>query len=151
MSPPSGVKRGIATAALAAVLFGATTPLVKLASAGASALVAGALLYLGAALGALAMAAGRRRRFFDRALLGRRTLGRLALVAVVGGACGPALLVMGLARTDAATASLLLTLEAPYTVVLAGLLLGEHIGRRVALAAALIAAGAALLVAPGAV
>ncbi|HVV53422.1 MAG TPA: DMT family transporter, partial [Polyangia bacterium] len=63
------------------------------------------------------------------------------------GAVAPAALVLGLGRTDAATASLLLALEAPFTLALARLFLGEFIGRRVALAALLIVAGGAALVA----
>ncbi|HVU49855.1 MAG TPA: EamA family transporter, partial [Polyangia bacterium] len=62
--------------------------------------------------------------------------------------CAPALLVAGLARTDAATASLLLALEAPFTLLLARVLLGERLGGRVLLAAALIFAAGALLAAP---
>lgn len=44
----------------------------------------------------------------------------------------PLLLTAGLARTPAATASLLLNLELVATIVLAALFFGEHIGRRVA-------------------
>jgi len=58
----------------------------------------------------------------------------------------PALLVAGLRDVDGATASLLLALEAPFTIVLARLLLREFVGPRVALAAAAITAGAAVLV-----
>ncbi len=137
----------MALAALAALLFGMTAPLLQRASAGVGPLYAGALLYFGAAFGALLLGLARRGPATDgRAFRTRGTLARLAAIALVGGAVAPVLLVLGLARTDAATASLLLALEAPFTLLLARLVLGEFIGRRVLLAAALIFAGAAALV-----
>jgi drug/metabolite transporter (DMT)-like permease len=147
---PTRVGRGVGLAALAALLFGATTPLIKAASGGAGPVVVGCLLYLGAGLeSALAALVARRRRGAGTGPWlppggGRR----LALIALVGGAFAPALLVAGLARTDAATASLLLALEAPFTLLLARLVLGEHLGRRVLLAAALIFTAAVLLAGP---
>jgi drug/metabolite transporter (DMT)-like permease len=151
MAEGTRIGRGVGLAALAALLFGATTPLIKAAAGDTGPLVVGALLYLGAGLeSALAALAARRARA-DAAggvRLPRRLGGRLVLVALVGGACAPALLVAGLARTDAATASLLLALEAPFTLLLARLVLGEHLGGRVLLAAALIFGAAALLAAP---
>jgi drug/metabolite transporter (DMT)-like permease len=148
MSSTGGpIQRGVALAALAALLFGMTAPLLKRASAEVGPLYAAALLYFGAALGALLLGLARRRTAGDgRAFRTRGTLARLAAIAVVGGAAAPVLLVLGLARTDAATASLLLALEAPLTLLLARLVLGEFIGRRVLLAAALIFAGGATLV-----
>src|SRR5690606_27089611 len=71
---------------------------------------------------------------------------RPAMVAVVaGGAIGPVLLVAGLARTNAATASILLNTELPATVLLAMLVFREHLGRRLLWSAALITAAGALL------
>jgi drug/metabolite transporter (DMT)-like permease len=139
------IGRGVALAALAAVLFGVTTPILERASAGVSPLLSGSLVYLGAMVGAGAMALLRRR---DRgpAPTSRGVLARLAIVALVGAAVAPTLLVVGLGRTDAATASLLLALEAPFTVALARLFLHEHIGGRVLVAALLILAGAVVLV-----
>jgi drug/metabolite transporter (DMT)-like permease len=64
---------------------------------------------------------------------------------VVGGAVAPVLLAAGLARTLAATASLLLNLELVATVVLAGIVFHEHIGRRIAAGTALVVAGGAIL------
>jgi drug/metabolite transporter (DMT)-like permease len=147
MSTGGQIQRGVALAALAALLFGVTAPLLQRASAGVGALHAGALLYLGAALGALLLGLARREAADDgSAFRSGRTLARLAAIALVGGAVAPVLLVLGLARTDAATASLLLALEAPFTLLLARLFLREFIGRRVLLAAALIFAGATTLV-----
>jgi drug/metabolite transporter (DMT)-like permease len=53
--------------------------------------------------------------------------------------------VLGLQRTNAASATLLLTLEAPLTVLLARLIYTEHVGRRAAGAAALMFVGATVL------
>jgi drug/metabolite transporter (DMT)-like permease len=140
---PSRIGHGVTLAATAALLFGAATPLIKWASHDVGPLVAGALLYLGAGLES-ALAALFARRPGARFVV-RGAGARLALIALVGGAAAPALLVAGLARTDAATASLLLALEAPFTLVLARAVLGEFIGRRVLVAAALIFGAAALL------
>ncbi|HEY2900026.1 MAG TPA: DMT family transporter [Polyangia bacterium] len=134
---------------VAAGLFGVTAPLLQKASAGVSPLFSGSLLYLGAALGAglrVVPRSGGQNRGSARALLTRAFLLRLSIVALVGAALAPVLLVRGLGRTDAATASLLLALEAPFTLLLAWLFLREHIGRRVLFAALAIFAGGAALV-----
>ncbi|HEY6477908.1 MAG TPA: hypothetical protein VI456_15130, partial [Polyangia bacterium] len=59
-STGSQIQRGVALAALAALLFGMTAPLLKRASAEVGPLYAGALLYFGAALGALLLGLVRR-------------------------------------------------------------------------------------------
>lgn len=56
---------------------------------------------------------------------------------------GPLLLALGLARTPAASASLMLNFELVFTTLLAGLLFQEYIGPR-------IAAGTGLVVLAGA-
>ena len=139
------IARGVALAGTAALLFGVTTPLLKRASDGVGPLLAGSLLYLGAVLGAGLMAM-LRRRDGGPAPSGRGALARLAVIALVGAAVAPTLLVVGLGRTDAATASLLLALEAPFTLALARLLLHERIGGRVLAAALLILGGGVVLV-----
>jgi drug/metabolite transporter (DMT)-like permease len=138
----AGPGRGVALCAVAALLFGATTPFVSgLADGTASPVLAG-LLYVGAALAVAPFAA--RRRVHRTAL--RRGLGRLAWAVGAGGMLGPLLLVAGLARTSAATASLLLNLELVATTVLAAVLFREHIGRRVgAGTVAVVAAGVVLV------
>ena len=105
------------------------------------------LLYLGAAIAVSPMVA--RRPPSREALLWEW---KPALVAVtVGGAVAPVLLVAGLARTNAATASILLNTELPATVFLAAVLFREHLGRRLLWSAALITlAGALLTWEPGA-
>src|SRR3954467_4999026 len=139
------IRRGIGLAVAAAVAFGATVPLLKLASVGVGVFRCGSLLYLGAAMAAGIGIAVRGRRVAGGLLRGR-ALGRLLAIAALGAVCAPALLVMGVKRTDAVTTSLLLTLEAPFTMLLARLFFREHLGRRALVAAALIVGGALLAV-----
>ena len=137
------IRSGVGWTVLAALLFGSTAPLVKQASAGAGALASGALLYLGAALAAatgLALSRGR-----TEAPLRARQAPSLLAIALIGGLVAPVLLVLGLRQTDAASAALLLTLEAPLTMLLARLVYAEHVGRRAAFAAALVFVGAMTL------
>ncbi len=147
--------RGVGLAALAALLFGATAPLLQIASRGLNPVAAAAFLYLGAGVLALATKLARDGRSGARpsgirkeAALTRADLPRVLLVALLGGFAGPALLVFGLERTDAVRASLLLTLEAPLTALLAAALFREYVSRRVWLAVALITIGAATLAYP---
>ena len=99
--------------------------------------------------------AGARRTFGHRrsgarkeASLTRADLPRVLLVALLGGFAGPALLVYGLKGTGAVRASLLLTLEAPLTALLAAALFREYVSRRVWFAVTLITLGAATLAYP---
>jgi drug/metabolite transporter (DMT)-like permease len=147
MAEATQIRRGVGLAAAAALSFGVTVPLLKVASAGAGVFASGSLLYLGAATAAGVAFAIRRRRG-ARGRLGRGALVRLIGVALLGAVCAPALLVAGVKRTDAVTTSLLLTLEAPFTMLLARLLFREHLGRRALAAAALVLAGALLVAVP---
>jgi len=142
--------RGVGLAALAALLFGATAPLLQMASRGLNAVAAAAFLYLGAGALAVVSKIGRpgRAGAGRETALGRPDLPRVLLVALLGGFAGPALLVYGLERTDAVRASLLLTLEAPLTALLAAVLFHEHVSRRVWFALALITLGAVALANP---
>lgn len=134
------IARGSAIAVAAAALFGATTPFVRLFGVGVGAFATATLLYAGAAMGS-----GLRLRPSSGPTPGRRELGRITLVAVLGAALAPASLAWGLQHTGALAASLLLNVEAILTVVLARSLYGEPIGGRVAWAVALMVAGGALL------
>jgi drug/metabolite transporter (DMT)-like permease len=127
--------------ALAAVLFGASAPAASELAGELDAFTLAGLLYVGAALAELP--ATLRRPPTVRSL--RRGGSRLAVAVVVGGAVAPVLLAAGLARTPAATASLLLNLELVATVALAAAVFHEHIGRRVALGTSLVVAGGATL------
>ena len=143
MSERTQIRRGVGLAAAAALAFGATVPLLKLASAGVGVFKTSALLYLGAATAAGIVIVARRRERV-RATWRGADIARLLGLAALGAVCAPALLVVGVKRTDPVTTSLLLTLEAPFTMLLARLLFREHLGRRALVAAALILAGALL-------
>lgn len=140
-------RAGVVRCLLAAVLFGATAPAASELATSFSAFTLAGLLYLGAALAVLPSSL---RRPPSRSALAAEW--KPVLVAVIaGGAVGPVLLVAGLARTSAATASILLNTELPATVLLAALVFHEHLGRRLLWSAALITlAGALLTWQPGA-
>jgi drug/metabolite transporter (DMT)-like permease len=132
---------------MAAALFGAATPAAKLLVPGAGPLMLAGLLYLGAGLALTVFATVRRG---DEAPLRRGDLGSLVPMVLAGGVAGPLLLVIGLGRVSALTASLLLNLEAPFTMGLAVLAFGDHLGPREAVgAAAIVTGGVALGFAPG--
>jgi drug/metabolite transporter (DMT)-like permease len=123
--------RGGLLALLAAVLFGFSTPLVQRFGQGMGAFSTAALLYAGAALVALAMRHPPQRE----AQLRLSDLPRLLAMAGFGAVIGPVALAWGLQRTSGSSASLMLSLEALFTVVLAWRLYGETMDRRVLLSA----------------
>ena len=132
--------RGTVLALISAVAFGIATPLVQRFGRGVGPFATAALLYTGAALvGLVSQSRG-------EAKLRREHLGRVVAVAALGAGLAPAALAWGLGRTSGTSASLMLNLEAVFTLVLARLFYAEHVGRRVAVAAALLVAGGALLV-----
>jgi drug/metabolite transporter (DMT)-like permease len=133
---------GVMFALLAAALFGASTPLIQRLGGEVSPWMTAALLYAGAA-GAGWMTRSTEER---ESALHLAHLPRLLLMALCGAMLGPALLAWGLQHTSSVSASLMLTLEAVFTVMLAHWFYREPIGRRVALAIALITLGAAVLV-----
>ncbi len=144
-------RAGVTRCLMAAVFFGASAPVVSLLSDEMPVLVLAGLLYVGAALAVLPTAIGQTREHMATGGGASREAliqeWRPLLVAVVaGGAIGPALLVAGLARTNAASASILLNLELVATVFLAATIFREHLGRRVILGAALVALGGVVLV-----
>ena len=132
-------RRAIAFALLSAALFGASTPLAKVLVGTTHPLMLAGLLYLGAGIGLLVWLRGRLKP------IAGGDLPWLAAVVVSGGIAGPALLMLGLARTDAATASLLLNLEAVLTAVIAWVAFRENVDRRVFAGMVAIVAGGLLL------
>ena len=134
--------RGGLLALLAAGLFGLSTPLVQRFGQGLGAFTTAALLYAGAALVALVMRHPPER---EARLLGS-DLPRLLAMAGFGAVVGPVALAWGLQRTSGSSASLMLTLEALFTAVLAWRLYGETMDRRVATAMLLLLAGGMALV-----
>ena len=134
--------RGGLLALLAATLFGVSTPLVQRLGVGLGAFSTAALLYAGAALvGALTRQPRER-----EAKLQLRDVPRLSAMAIFGAAIGPVALAWGLQRTSGTSASLMLTLEALFTAVLAWRLYGETMDKRVWLAMLLLLLGGMALV-----
>ncbi|HSF03942.1 MAG TPA: DMT family transporter, partial [Solirubrobacterales bacterium] len=136
-------------AVAAALTFGLSAPIAKLLLDVTSPLMLAGLLYLGAGVFLfLVRVIGAGRRPAARPLTPRE---RALLVGAVtaGGILAPPLLLWGLARSAASAAALLLNLEVVFTVLLAGALFGEGLGRRVIGAAALMAVAGAWLAWPG--
>jgi drug/metabolite transporter (DMT)-like permease len=135
-------------AIVSAMLFGATTPLAKLLlGGGVNPWLLAGLLYLGSGvgLGAWRMVRSVTEVRATEAPLRRADAPRLALVLLFGGVAAPLLLMLGLATTSAASASLLLNLEGLATMAIAWIVFRESADRRLLLGAAAILAGAVLL------
>jgi drug/metabolite transporter (DMT)-like permease len=134
--------KGGLLALLAAALFGVSTPLVQLLGKGVGAFTTAALLYAGAAV----IGAFLRQPVDKEARIVRADWSRLLSVAAFGAVIGPVAMAWGLQRTSGTGASLMLTLEALFTAVLAWRLYGETMDRRVWVAMLLLLAGGAVLV-----
>jgi drug/metabolite transporter (DMT)-like permease len=136
------VNRGAAYALCAAALFGASTPLAKLLLGAVSPLVLAATLYLGSGIGLLAWIVARRG---EAARFASGDWPWVAATILAGGIVGPVLLMYGLVLSDAASASLLLNLEAVLTAVIAWTVFRENVDGRIFAGMAAIVAGGALL------
>ena len=142
-----GPRRGVGLALAAAALFGVSAPLAKLLLTDAAPQLLAGLLYLGSGVG-LGIVWLRRRRSAEVAretALTRRDIPWLAGAIVFGGALGPLLLMIGLTRTPASGASLLLNLEGVFTALIAWFVFRENFDRRIALGMLAIVVGGALL------
>src|SRR5947208_15652550 len=107
----------IAYALISAALFGASTPpLAKMLLGELPPLLLAGLLYLGSGLGLLAWITVRPTA--KRAESARSEWPWLGAAIVTGGVIAPGLLTFGLVRSDGATASLLLNLEAALTAAI---------------------------------
>lgn len=140
-TPPSSA---IGYALAAAALFGVSTPLAKALLGDVSPLMLAGLLYAGSGAG-LALWRVVRPAPGGGALVERGQWPWLAGAILCGGIVAPVCLMLGLARTPASTASLLLNLEGVFTTGLAWFLFREHFDRRIALGMGLILAGSVLL------
>ena len=94
--------RGAFLALLAALLFGASTPLVQQVGVGISAWMTAAMLYVGAACAGLILRSG----ITKEAALRRRHWPRLLLMALCGAVIGPVALAWGLQHTSGMSARL---------------------------------------------
>jgi drug/metabolite transporter (DMT)-like permease len=139
----------------AALLFGISPPFAKLLLPESGPMLTAGLLYLGAGLGLL---------FFE--MTGRPWLnssgeeapvrladaGLLAGVILTGGMLGPFLMLFGLSRLSGVLTSLLLNMEAPFTVLVAVLVFREHLVRlELAGVLAIVVAAGILTYRPGAI
>ena len=135
-------------ALLSAALFGISTPAAKGLVGTVDPVVLAGLLYCGAGIGVTIL-----RRLTHAVLapaaieqsLRRQDIPWLAGAIVAGGIAGPVLLMAGLARTDAAAASLLLTLEGAATALMAWFIFHESFDRRIALGMVCLVTGAVAL------
>ena len=142
----AGSHRGVSYALLAAVLFGASAPLAKALLRTVSPQLLAGLLYLGSGIGLSIVAAVVRRRGGSRETpLTRGDAPWLVAAILFGGIIGPVLLMLGLVRTPAASASLLLNLEGVFTASIAWVVFHENVDRRIALGMfAIVLGGAAI-------
>jgi drug/metabolite transporter (DMT)-like permease len=132
-----------------AALFGASTPAAKALLGSIDPIVLAGLLYCGAGIG-IAILRRVAPAVLTSAQAREQALSRgdwpwLAGAIAAGGILGPVLLMAGLARTDAATASLLLTLEGAATALMAWFIFRENFDRRIAIGMLCLLAGAAVL------
>ncbi len=142
MKRASPIATGVILAVIAAIAFGVTTPIVAWAGRDLGSFTTAALLYVGAAVASLLARVLAAKSDAPLRAADRR---RVVLVALVGAAIAPTLLAWGLQRSGPTIGSLLLNLEAVFTVLLARAVYREPIGGRVALAmCAMVLGGAAL-------
>ena len=139
----------IAAAIAAALLFGASTPITKQLLRDTPPILLAGLLYLGSGIGLGLIRIGRDRGWRVPSMTPKEWLWLLLAIGF-GGVLGPVALLLGLTRTSAASASLLLNLEAVLTALLAWIVFRENADRRIVLGMALIVAGAVVLVVPDA-
>ena len=140
---PAAVLAALASAAL----FGVSTPAAKALLGVVHPVMLAGLFYCGAGIGIALLrilaAPVLNEPTARQPPLGRQDYGWLAGAIAVGGIAGPVLLMLGLARTPAATASLLLTVEGAATALLAWFVFHENFDWRIALGMACLVAGAA--------
>jgi drug/metabolite transporter (DMT)-like permease len=139
----------VLAALTSAALFGVSTPAAKALLGLVDPVVLAGLFYCGAGIG-IAMLRALAAPILNAPAarqqpLARRDYGWLAGAIALGGVAGPVLLMLGLSRTPAATASLLLTMEGAATALLAWFVFRENFDRRIALGMACLVAGAAMV------
>jgi drug/metabolite transporter (DMT)-like permease len=140
-------RAGVLYALLSAALFGVSTPAAKFLVGSIHPVTLAGLLYCGAGVGVAVL-----RRCLPSVVTGapevavsRAELPWLAGAIGAGGVLGPLLMMFGLVRTDAATASLLLTLEGAATALMAWFIFHENFDRRIAIGMASLVVGASVL------
>ncbi len=133
-------------ALMSALLFGVSTPAAKILVGNVDPIMLAGILYCGAGVGvAVLRRVGIVRRGNTSPTLRRADLPWLAGAIAAGGIAGPILLMAGLARTEASTASLLLALEGAATALLAWFVFHEGFDRRIVFGMLCLIAGAVVL------
>jgi drug/metabolite transporter (DMT)-like permease len=139
------MNRSILAALTAAALFGLSTPLAKGLAGTIHPVMLAGLLYAGSGVGLSALMMGRifiTPRVRTAIAWPRHSdIGWLIAAVLIGGVVGPVLLMFGLARIPASTASLLLNGESVLTALFAWFIFREHFDARIATGMALIVAG----------
>lgn len=133
---------GVKAALVAAVLFGAATPLAKLILNSVSPWMLAGLFYLGSGIG---LALYRRCSDAQHVNLPRSEWVWLGGAIFFGGIIAPVLLMTGLTNMPASGASLLLNAEGVFTALLAWFAFKENFDKRIALGMLAIVTGATIL------
>lgn len=138
----SPLNPGIVAALIAALLFGASTPIAKYFLRDVSPWMLAGLFYLGSGIGLSVY------RLITHAQTVSLRPGEVAWLAgaiLTGGVTGPVLLMFGLTGMPASGAALLLNAEGVLTALLAWVVFKENFDRRIALGMLAIASGAVVL------
>jgi drug/metabolite transporter (DMT)-like permease len=142
-------RHAVVLALMSAALFGVSTPAAKTLLGSVDPIILAGLFYCGAGVGvAILRRVGRSvvsQPHASEVGLSRKEVPWLAGAIAAGGILGPVLLMSGLARTEAATASLLLTLEGAATALMAWFIFHENFDRRIALGMGCLVTGAIVL------
>ena len=142
-------RHAVVLALISAGLFGASTPAAKGLLGTIDPTILAGLLYCGAGIGIAILRRSARRWLSPPGAAEVALSGKdwpwLSGAILLGGIVGPVLLLTGLARTDAAAASLLLTLEGVATALMAWFIFHENFDRHIAFGMACLVAGAIVL------
>lgn len=139
---------GFVYALIAAFLFGASAPASKLLLSRTDPWFLAGMLYFGSGVGLLILILIRtqfKKYSVSESRLTRKDIPWLAGATFFGGILAPVLLMYGLARTEAASASLFLNMEGVLTALLAWFVFGEHFDRRIFIGMLLIILGGLIL------
>lgn len=140
------MNKGVQRALLAAALFGISAPLAKLLVGDMPPQFLAGLLYLGSGLGLLVLRSVRRHAVRPlEASITRTQVPFFVGSLVAGGILAPVFLMIGLQRTPASGAALLLNLEAVFTSLIAWLIFHENLGPRIGAGMLAIVGGGMLL------
>ena len=143
--------RSATPALVAALLFGASTPLAKMLVGTITPLLLAGLLYLGSGLGLCVVLALRRLRRKEGGpdtedmRIPRSDFPWLLGATLFGGVLGPALLMFGLTQTSGTSASLLLNVEGVLTAGIAWWVFKENADRQIVMGMVVIVLGGLLL------